>query len=95
MGIAHNRKAAFEQVARTRPDMMLIDLALPGSSSTDVISFVSLMHPDVKMLALCPADIPHERVVLAIQAGALGYVSRDAAATDLYAEVVPQFRTVG
>ncbi|MGB5708105.1 MAG: response regulator [Arenicellales bacterium] len=87
VGIAHNRKAALEQVARTRPDVMLIDLALPVSSSTDIISFVSLMHSDVKILALCPADIPHERVVLAIQAGALGYVSRDAAATDLYAAI--------
>jgi DNA-binding NarL/FixJ family response regulator len=48
VGIAHNRKAKFEQVARTRRVVMLIDLALPESSSTDVISFVSLMQPDVK-----------------------------------------------
>ncbi|WP_217356496.1 hypothetical protein [Ruegeria atlantica] len=58
--------------------MLLVDVMLQGLRSVDVISYASTTLPDLKILALSPGDPPHDRVILAIQAGALGYVGRDA-----------------
>jgi DNA-binding NarL/FixJ family response regulator len=34
-------------------------------------------QPEIHILALVPADPPHDRIMLAAEAGALGYVARD------------------
>jgi len=55
----------------------MIDLMLPGYRSVDLIAKVSVSNPDIRILALGPGDIPHDRVILAIRAGALGFITRD------------------
>ena len=35
-------------------------------------------HPQVHVLALSPGDPPHDRIILAVDAGAVGYITRDA-----------------
>ena len=80
VGIAHSQRMALRQVESVRPDFMLIDLMLPGLRSIDLISQISATYPDIRILALSPGDIPHDRVILSIRAGALGYITRD---TDL------------
>ena len=80
VGIAHSQRMALRQVESVSPDFMLIDLMLPGLRSIDLISQTSATHPDIRILALSPGDIPHDRVILSIRAGALGYITRD---TDL------------
>ena len=57
---------------------MLVDLMLTGFRSIEVIRHVSSTLPDVRILALSPGDPSNDRVILAIQAGALGYVTREA-----------------
>jgi hypothetical protein len=58
----------------------LIDLMLPGFRSIDVVRHVAATLPGVRILALVPADPPHDRIMLAAEAGALGYVCRDSIA---------------
>jgi len=74
-GIAHSQRMAFRQVESVKPDFMLVDLMLPGLRSIDLISRISATHPDIRILALSPGDIPHDRVILSIRAGALGRVN--------------------
>ena len=72
VGIAHSQRAALNQVETTQPDLVVVDLMLPGYRSVDLISQVSVTHPKVRILALSPGDIPHDRVILSVRAGALG-----------------------
>jgi hypothetical protein len=55
---------------------------LIGYRSIEIVRHVSNAHPQVRVLALAPADPPHDRIILAVQAGALGYVCRDAARSE-------------
>jgi len=77
VGIAHSQRAALSQVETIQPDFLLVDLMLPGYRSIDLISQVSATHEEIRILALSPGDTPHDRVILAIRAGALGFITRD------------------
>jgi DNA-binding NarL/FixJ family response regulator len=85
VGVARNRRAAIRQAETTQPDVLLVDLMLPGYRSIDVIGQVAGTQPQVRILALSPGDPPHDRIILAAQAGALGFVTRDAASSELAA----------
>jgi DNA-binding NarL/FixJ family response regulator len=87
MGVARNRRAAIRQADTSQPDVMLVDLMLPGFRSIDVIGQVAGTQPRVRILALSPGDPPHDRIILAAQAGALGFVTRDAAGSELAAAI--------
>jgi len=84
VGIAYNKRAALQLINTTQPDVLLIDLMLPGLRSIEIITYVSGVQPDVKILAFSPGDPPYDRVILAIQAGALGYVCKDAEPTEIF-----------
>jgi CheY-like chemotaxis protein len=68
---------ALNQVKSTQPDLLLVDLMLPGYHSADLIAQVSTSNPDIPILALSPGDIPYDRIILAIRAGAMGFITRD------------------
>ena len=44
-------------------------------------------HPQVRILALTPDDPPHDRIMLAAEAGALGFISRYAPSSDCTAAI--------
>ena len=77
VGIAHSQRTALNQVETIQPDFLLVDLMLPGYRSIDLISQVSATYEEIPILALSPGDAPHDRVILAIRAGALDFITRD------------------
>jgi DNA-binding NarL/FixJ family response regulator len=77
VGVAYNRNAALTQVNELLPAVLVVDLMLPGMRSIDLIRRVAGDHPQIHILALIPADPPHDRIMLAAEAGALGFVCRD------------------
>jgi DNA-binding NarL/FixJ family response regulator len=85
VGVAHNRQAARRLLETTRPDVLLVDLMLAENRSIEIIRHARSMERQVPTLALVPADPPHEGIILAVQAGALGYVCRDAAPSEFAA----------
>jgi len=86
VGVAHNKKTALEQAETTTADVLLVDVMLTGYRSMDVISHVAATRPDIRILAVTPGDPSYDRVILALQAGALGYVTKtDSAAEGLAA----------
>ena len=87
VGVAHNRRAAFDLAKDLEPDVMLVDLMLPGYRSITLIERLTEALPESKILALSPADPPHDRIILAVQAGALGYVCRDDSIADIKAGI--------
>lgn len=78
VGIAHSQRMTLNQVESTKPDVLLVDLMFPGYNSVDLIAAVNGPHPDVRILAVSPGDTPHDRIILAIRAGAMGFITRDA-----------------
>jgi len=84
VGIAYNKRSAIQQIERSPPDVLLIDVTLLGLRSIEIISYVSATLPDVKILAMSPGDPPYDRVILALQAGALGFVSKEAEVSEVF-----------
>ena len=77
VGEAGTSDAAIEVIASTQPDVVLMDLNLPGTGGTAVTAAVAAHQPDVKVLALTMyADDGHLRG--ALRAGAKGYLLKDA-----------------
>jgi DNA-binding NarL/FixJ family response regulator len=82
VGEAANGQAAVEQAAALRPDVVLMDLALPEMDGIQATEQVRSVSPGSHVLALTSfADDQH--VSGAIQAGAIGYLLKDVLKPDL------------
>ena len=92
VGVAYSRNAAKAEVKTLEPDVLLVDLMLPGQRSIDIVRHVADVQPQVHVLALSPADPPHDRIILAAEAGALGYVCRDADLSEFEAAIEQVYR---
>jgi DNA-binding NarL/FixJ family response regulator len=62
-------------IAATRPDVVVLDVHLPGSSGRAVIDAVRAGEPSVRFLGLSVSDAP-EDVIDLVRAGARGYVTK-------------------
>ena len=92
VGVVNNRNAALAQVKELKPDVMVVDLLLPGMRSIDIIRQVVEELPEVHILPLVPPDPPHDRIMLAAEAGGLGYICRDTDLSDLAAAIEQVYR---
>jgi RNA polymerase sigma factor (sigma-70 family) len=82
VGEADNVAPAIEVIERVLPDVVLLDVHLPGGGGQAVITAVKKEHPEVKFLALSASDAP-EDVIAVIRAGARGYVTKTISTADL------------
>lgn len=78
IGVTHNRQAAYGELAAHRPDVLLVDLMMADTQSLDIVRRAEREYPNVRVLAHAPTDLPHDRIILALSAGALGFICRDA-----------------
>ena len=76
-GEAGSATEAMERIPVARPDIVVVDISLPGSGGIDVIRDIRLRHPAVRILVLSMHDekLYAER---ALRAGAQGYVMKKA-----------------
>jgi DNA-binding NarL/FixJ family response regulator len=65
--------SAVEAILRVVPDVVLLDVHLPGGGGTEVLRRVTSRAPEVSFLALSVSDAP-EDVVAVIRGGARGFV---------------------
>jgi DNA-binding NarL/FixJ family response regulator len=77
VGEAANGEDAVEMVVDLRPDVVLMDLRLPGISGVEAIERLGLLAPASRVLVLTRSE--QNRVVEAIVAGASGYILKSAA----------------
>jgi DNA-binding NarL/FixJ family response regulator len=85
VGEAANGDDALEIVVGVRPDVVLMDLRLPGISGIEVIERLSLLAPASRILVLTRSE--QNRVVEAIVAGASGYILKTAPSEAIVAAV--------
>ncbi len=65
-----------------RPDVLVLDISMPGASGLNVTAELRERAPDIKVLILSMHD-NSEYVLESLRAGARGYLLKDTAATEL------------
>jgi DNA-binding NarL/FixJ family response regulator len=86
VGDAGDVDEAIQGIRATKPDVVLLDVHMPGGGGAAVISAVHETHPDVRFLALSVSDAA-EDVIRVIRAGARGYVTKTISPDDLVTAV--------
>jgi DNA-binding NarL/FixJ family response regulator len=86
VGEASDGESAIQLVAETRPDIVIMDLLLPVVDGIEATRRIKAAQPEVEVVALT-SFIEEDRVVGAIEAGAAGFLLKDAEADDLAAAI--------
>jgi DNA-binding NarL/FixJ family response regulator len=73
VGSADEVGSAVELIRERNPNVVLLDVAIPGGGGAVVIESIRRTHPDVKFLAFTVSTSRHD-VVRLMRAGASGYV---------------------
>jgi DNA-binding NarL/FixJ family response regulator len=82
VGEAADVEPAIAGIAAAGPDVVLLDVHLPGGGGQRVVTATRAAHPQVRFLALSASDAP-EDVIAVIRAGARGYVTKTISPADL------------
>ena len=86
VGSAGDGDGAVREATLTRPDVVLMDLNLPGTSGLEATRRIVSACPDSAVLVLSMLD-DDESVLAAMRAGARGYVPKGAGQEELLAAV--------
>jgi len=82
VGEAGTVDEAVAGITATLPDVVVVDVHLPGGGGKAIIERIKRDHPDITFLALSVSDSA-EDVVAVIRAGARGYVTKTIQAVEL------------
>jgi DNA-binding NarL/FixJ family response regulator len=83
---AADADTAVDAIVREVPDVVLLDVHLPGGGGTEVLRRVTTRLPEVHFLALSVSDAA-EDVVAVIRGGARGYVTKSITGDELVAAI--------
>ncbi|HVR77668.1 MAG TPA: response regulator transcription factor [Acidimicrobiia bacterium] len=86
VGEADAVEAAVELIRERVPEVVLLDVHLPGGGGRAVLTAVRETHPEIRFLALSVSDAP-EDVVDVVHAGARGYVTKSITSDELIAAI--------
>ena len=76
VGLARDGDEAVQMAAEHAPDLMLMDLKMPGMNGVEATRRIRAHHPEIKVLVLTTYD-DDQWVFDAIRAGASGYLLKD------------------
>ena len=82
VGEATNGREAVEAVERLRPDVVLMDMVMPGLNGIDATRQIVKRQPNCRVLILT-AYLEDERLLQALRAGASGYVVKNSEIDEL------------
>ena len=86
-----NGKEAVEKEAELDPDVVLLDIRMPVMDGVEAARLMKERRPDVKIIMLTTFN-ERELVLDAIEAGARGYVLKEASIADVVSDVKSVFR---
>ncbi len=76
VGEAANQRELMDGIERTKPDVLITDLSMPGQGALSFLSELKHFHPKLPVLVLTMH--PEERfAVRALKSGASGYLTKD------------------
>ncbi len=86
VGEARDGQEAIERVAALRPDVVLMDLQMPRVDGVEAIRQIRERHSGVHVLVLTTYD-DDESILRGVEAGARGYLLKDAPRDELFRAV--------
>jgi DNA-binding NarL/FixJ family response regulator len=86
VGSAGDVESAVRGILSSMPDVVLLDVHMPGGGGRAVLQGVHASAPEVRFLALSVSDAS-EDVIAVIRAGARGYVTKSIAPVELAAAI--------
>lgn len=92
VGAAADGEESLHVVAETAPDMVLMDLSMPGIGGIEATRRILATLPETRVMMLTSFG-GHERMVQALKSGAVGYVVKDMAPQELLRAVRHAART--
>ncbi|MGO8695402.1 MAG: response regulator transcription factor [Rectinemataceae bacterium] len=82
VGVAEDGEAAIEMTRRERPDIVLMDIRMPGLDGVQATKIIHAEFPEIKIIVLTSFD-DDEYVFEALNHGAMGYILKDIPVNEL------------
>jgi two-component system NarL family response regulator len=76
VGEADHAEAAVAQAESLQPELVLLDVLMPGLSGLEVVEKITAVAPDAQVVLLTASE-SEEDLLVAIKAGARGYIVKD------------------
>lgn len=77
VGSASSSSTALARIEQKAPDLVILDLEMPGSDGLSTLAAMRTRFPRVRVLLLCPSGTEHEaRAVQGLAQGAADYVAK-------------------
>jgi DNA-binding NarL/FixJ family response regulator len=83
---AQDGKETVLKAAKLKPDLILLDIAMPGLGGLEATLEIKKAHPDIRILILSQYD-DKEYVSRLLKAGVSGYILKHAVGTDLISAI--------
>jgi DNA-binding NarL/FixJ family response regulator len=82
VGVAGDVDTAIDEIRALKPDVVLVDVHMPGGGGVAIVKNTAETNSDVRFLALSVSDAP-EDVIAMIRAGCRGYVTKSISPEEL------------
>jgi DNA-binding NarL/FixJ family response regulator len=82
VGVAGDVDTAIDEIRALKPDVVLVDVHMPGGGGVAIVKNTAETNSDVRFLALSVSDAP-EDVIAMILAGCRGYVTKSISPEEL------------
>jgi len=82
VGVAHDGAKVLPMIRSTSPDVVLLDMHMPGIDGIGVVTRIRRTYPDVKVV-MCSMEAGQESIQAAFMAGACGYIVKTVEPRDL------------
>jgi DNA-binding NarL/FixJ family response regulator len=87
VGIVTTGQDAVKQALSLRPDIVLMDISMPGMDGIEATRRIRKKHPTACVLMLTGSDAKQD-IDAARQAGAAGYITKDRIAAELIDQII-------
>ena len=91
IGEAEDGRSAVAQACKLRPDVVIMDIAMPLLNGLEATRQIRQQCPQVRVLILSMHD-NEEYIRQVLEAGAMGYILKDAAARELISAIRSVYR---
>lgn len=85
-GIYHNGDELLEGLAKSKPDVLLLDIQMPGKTGTELAAIITKTYRNIKIIALTNVDVVAQ-IKKILQQGVMGYLLKDASPEKIVAAI--------